>query len=94
MEPPLPIPSLQEFVSLAYSLETSVSIEIFIDFLGKRERERDTRIAQGCSTGELIDFRALFESSLTWKFSWNKLLFGLNTVIEHARGKRTVSQGR
>lgn len=40
MEPPLPIPSLQEFVSLAYSLETSVSIEIFIDFLGKRERER------------------------------------------------------
>lgn len=37
MEPPLP--SLQEFVSLAYSLETSVSIEIFIDFLGKRARE-------------------------------------------------------
>lgn len=66
----------------------------FLSIFWERERERDTRIAQSCSTGELIDFRALFESSLTWKFSWNKLLFGLNTVIEHARGKRTVSQGR
>lgn len=72
---PYPIPSLQEFVSLAYSLETSVSIEIFIDFLGKREREGYT----DCTSlfhGRIHRFHALFESSLTWKFPWNKLLFG------------------